>query len=98
MKVTVVPAPPSLSRVKPATRKPLRVGLVQTKWHADPTEHLEVLAEGIAAAKRLTRAALDRPLSEGLSEERRAFLQVTATDSARAALEAARQPVEIQKV
>lgn len=55
-------------------------------------------AEGIAAAKRLTRAALDRPLSEGLSEERRAFLQVTATDSARAALEAARQPVEIQKV
>jgi enoyl-CoA hydratase len=55
-------------------------------------------AEGIAAAKRLTRAALDRPLSEGLSEERRAFLQVTATDSARAALEGARRPVEIQKV
>lgn len=55
-------------------------------------------AEGIATAKRLTRAALDRPLSEGLSEERRAFLQVTATDSAFAALEAARRPVEIQKV
>ena len=50
MKVTVVPAPPSLSRVKPATREPLRVGLVQTKWHADPHEHLQVLAEGIAAA------------------------------------------------
>jgi enoyl-CoA hydratase len=55
-------------------------------------------AEGIAAAKRLTRAALDRPLSEGLSEERRAFLEVMRTDSARAALEAARRPVEIQKV
>lgn len=50
MKVTVAPALPSLSRVKPATRQPLRVGLVQTKWHADSAEHLEVLAEAIAAA------------------------------------------------
>ena len=55
-------------------------------------------AEGIAAAKRLTRAALDRPLSEGLSEERRAFLEVLRTGSARGALEGARRPVEIQKV
>ncbi len=55
-------------------------------------------AEGIAAAKRLTRAALDRPLSEGLSEERRSFLEVMRTASARAALEGARQPLEIQKV
>ena len=55
-------------------------------------------AEGIAAAKRLTRAALDRPLSEGLSEERRSFLEVMRTASARLALEAARRPVEIQTV
>jgi enoyl-CoA hydratase len=55
-------------------------------------------AEGIAAAKRLTRAALDRPLSEGLSEERRSFQAVMGTASARLALEAARRPVEIQKV
>ena len=55
-------------------------------------------AEGLAAAKRLTRAALDRPLSEGLSEERRSFLKVMQTASARLALEAARRPVEIQKV
>jgi enoyl-CoA hydratase len=55
-------------------------------------------AEGIAAAKRLTRAALDRPLSEGLSEERRSFQAVMRTASARLALEAARRPVEIQKI
>jgi enoyl-CoA hydratase len=55
-------------------------------------------AEGLAAAKRLTRAALDRPLSEGLSEERRSFQKVMQTASARLALEAARCPGEIQKV
>ena len=50
MKVTVAPALPPLSRVKPSTRKPLRVGLVQTKWHEDATEHERVLAEGIRLA------------------------------------------------
>ena len=50
MKLTVAPALPSLSRVKPAERKPLRVALVQTKWHADQAEHLAVLADGIASA------------------------------------------------
>ena len=52
MKLTVAAALPSLSRVKPAERQPLRVGLVQTKWHADEAEHLGVLAEGIAAAAK----------------------------------------------
>jgi enoyl-CoA hydratase len=61
------------------------------EWEARP-------AEGIAFAKRLTRAALDRPLGEGLTDERQSFLAVMATDSARAALKAARQPAEIQKV
>ena len=53
--------------------------------------------EGLAHAKRLTRAALDRPLSEGLADERASFLAVMRTASAREALRGARQPVEIQK-
>ena len=39
-------------------------------------------AEGLAYAKRLTRAALDRPLSEGLADERRSFVQVVRLPSA----------------
>ena len=50
MKLTVAAAPESLSRVKPATQKPLRVGLVQTKWHSDPAEHEAKLYEGIKIA------------------------------------------------
>ncbi len=55
-------------------------------------------AEGIAYAKRLTRAALDRPLAEGLADERRSFQAVMRTASAREALRSARQPVLIQEV
>ncbi len=55
-------------------------------------------AEGLAYAKRLTREALDRPLAEGLADERRSFQAVMRTASAREALKAARQPVEIQDV
>ena len=55
-------------------------------------------AEGLAYAKRLTRAALDRPVSQGLADERRGFLEVMQQASARAGLETGRQPVEIQKV
>ena len=54
-------------------------------------------AEGVAYAKRLTRAALDRPVGDGLADERRSFLEVMQTASAREALRASRQPVEIQK-
>lgn len=50
MKLTVAPALPSLSRVKPATRAALRVALVQTRWHDDAAEHEAKLAEGIAMA------------------------------------------------
>jgi len=39
-------------------------------------------AEGVAYAKRLTRAALDRPLSEGLADERRSFSEVVRLPSA----------------
>ena len=55
-------------------------------------------AEGIAYAKRLTRAALDRPIAVGLADERRSFLEVMQTASAREGLGRGRQPVEIQQV
>jgi len=82
----------------------LRIGLVH-ELAADPLARaLEMAAEwdgrgadGIAYAKRLTRAALDRPLAEGLADERRSFGAVMRTESARAGLRAARPPAEIQK-
>ena len=55
-------------------------------------------AEGLAFAKRLTRTALDRPLTDGLADERKSFGAVMRTASARERLRAARPPVEIQKV
>lgn len=50
MKVTISPALPSLSRVKNSNRTPLRVALVQTKWHENHGEHLAKLNEGIRLA------------------------------------------------
>lgn len=50
MKVTVAPALNSLSRVKDSNRSPLRVALVQTKWHENQGEHLAKLNEGIRLA------------------------------------------------
>jgi len=43
-------------------------------------------AEGVAYAKRLTRAALDRPLDEGLADERASFVAVVRLPSAVAAM------------
>ncbi|MGJ0117964.1 nitrilase-related carbon-nitrogen hydrolase [Williamsia sp. MIQD14] len=45
-----VPAPPC--RYEAPTREPLRVALVQHRWHADPDDLRAELAEGIAAAAR----------------------------------------------
>jgi N-carbamoylputrescine amidase len=42
--------PPSLARTRPAERPPLRVGLVQESWHADPDVHRDALATGIRIA------------------------------------------------
>jgi len=53
-------------------------------------------AEGVAYAKRLTRAALDRPVAEGLADERASFLAVMQTASAREGLRAGRAPASIQ--
>jgi N-carbamoylputrescine amidase len=44
------PPPPSPARTRPAARAPLRVGLVQQRWHPDPAEHAAALADGIAVA------------------------------------------------
>ncbi len=55
-------------------------------------------ADGVAYAKRLTRAALDRPLAEGLADERRSFVAILRTASARQGLrDGARPGTEIQK-
>ena len=53
-------------------------------------------ADGIAYAKRLTRAALDRPIEEGLADERRSFAAVMRTASAREGLRSGRAPASIQ--
>ena len=55
-------------------------------------------AEGLAYAKRLTRAALDRPIAEGLADERRSFAAVMRTASAREGLRSARPPASIQEL
>ncbi len=44
--------PPSPARVHPARRSPLRVGLVQDRWHADPDEHVASLSDGVETAVR----------------------------------------------
>jgi len=81
----------------------LRIGVVH-EIAADPVVRaLEIAAEwdargadGIAFAKRLTRAALDRPIAEGLADERRSFGAVMRTASAREGLRSARPPASIQ--
>ncbi|MGH2916383.1 MAG: nitrilase-related carbon-nitrogen hydrolase [Solirubrobacteraceae bacterium] len=48
--LTAFAPPPSPARTRPPDRTPLRLGLVQERWHADPDEHLEALAAGIRLA------------------------------------------------
>ncbi|HET9094974.1 MAG TPA: nitrilase-related carbon-nitrogen hydrolase [Solirubrobacteraceae bacterium] len=42
--------PESPARTRPAERPPLRLGLVQQRWHADPLVHERMLMEGIGLA------------------------------------------------
>jgi N-carbamoylputrescine amidase len=44
--------PDSPARVDPPSRQPLRVGLVQHRWHPDPDEHAAALGEGVRLAAR----------------------------------------------
>jgi N-carbamoylputrescine amidase len=48
--LTAFPPPESPARTRPAERAPLRVGLVQERWHPDPEEHQAALAAGIRIA------------------------------------------------
>lgn len=48
--ITALDPPDSLARVHPPEREPLRVGLVQHRWHPDPDEHRAALGEGIRMA------------------------------------------------
>jgi N-carbamoylputrescine amidase len=48
--ITAWPPPPSPARTRPPEREPLRVGLVQHRWHPDPAEHQVALGQGIAMA------------------------------------------------
>ncbi|MGH3518636.1 MAG: nitrilase-related carbon-nitrogen hydrolase [Haloechinothrix sp.] len=50
MQLITAEIPESPARVTDPVRDPLVVGLVQTRWHADPEEHLSVLSEGIRIA------------------------------------------------
>jgi N-carbamoylputrescine amidase len=48
--LSAYPPPPSPARTRPPGRAPLRLGLVQERWHGDPGEHADALARGIAIA------------------------------------------------
>ena len=76
-------------------RGALELGLVHEMADDPLARALEIAAEfaarpaeGLAYAKRLTRAALDRPLSEGLADERASFGEVVRMPSAIAAMKA----------
>src|SRR5581483_5773757 len=58
--ITAYPPPPSPARTRPPERAPLRLGLVQERWHADPEEHEAALRLGIriAAAEGATIVCL----------------------------------------
>ena len=48
--LTAYPPPESPARTRPPEREPLRLGLVQHRWHEDPVEHQAALSEGIRMA------------------------------------------------
>ncbi len=48
--ITGYAIPPSPARTRPPEREPVRVALVQHRWHPDPDEHADALAEGIRIA------------------------------------------------
>ena len=81
-----------------------RIGLVHELADDALARALEIAAEwdtrgaeGIAYAKRLTRAALDRPVWEGLADERQGFGEVMRTASAREGLRRGRAPARIEQ-
>jgi enoyl-CoA hydratase len=82
-----------------------QIGLVHEAVPDALARALEIAAEfdqkepeGVAFAKRLTRAALDRSLAEGLADERASFVAVMQTPGARRGLKAALPPTPIQSL
>ena len=47
---TAYEPPDSPARVDPPTRAPVRIGVVQHAWHADPEEHERALGDGVRTA------------------------------------------------
>ncbi|WP_116051283.1 nitrilase-related carbon-nitrogen hydrolase [Amycolatopsis palatopharyngis] len=50
MRLITAEIPESPARAADPVRSPLTVGLVQTRWHSDPDEHLGVLTDGLRTA------------------------------------------------
>ncbi|MQA63244.1 MAG: hydrolase [Actinophytocola sp.] len=50
MQLIIAEVPDSPARTTEPTRRPVTVGLVQTRWHDNPDEHAAVLADGIRTA------------------------------------------------
>src|SRR5436305_1095491 len=48
--MVAAPPPASPARVRPPSRAPLRLGVVQLRWHPDSAEHEAALARGLAQA------------------------------------------------
>ncbi len=48
--ITALEPPDSPARTRPPAREPLRIGLVQDRWHEDAREHEQSLAAGIELA------------------------------------------------
>jgi N-carbamoylputrescine amidase len=48
--LTAFEIPESPARTRPPARTPLRIGVVQERWHPDPAEHQAALATGIGIA------------------------------------------------
>ena len=68
--------PPSLARVHPPTREPLRVGAVQEAWHPDPEEH----ADALGRRERQVESAHPDPAPT--APERRAVLRIAPSEHA----------------
>jgi len=61
IEITRLEAPTSLARTEPSTRTPLRVGVVQHRWHADEAVLHAELNEGIERAAKLGASVVFLP-------------------------------------
>ncbi len=59
--ITALTPPESLAATTPSTSTPLRVGLVQHRWHEDQDDLYTELSEGIAAAAKLGASVVFLP-------------------------------------